>query len=73
MGSVHGGTFDAEINVTLNATLVATDFAGRLLQLDRWLFLANLFGSSGTSCAAAALHVGRLAIACRRMGTLLVP
>jgi hypothetical protein len=45
MGAVHGGTFDAEINVTLKAAFVATDFAGRLLQLDRWLFRADLLGS----------------------------
>ncbi len=65
MGTVHGGT--------INATIDATHFAGRLFQLDRRLFLADLFGSSGTTRSTTSVYIRRPPFVGRRVGTVLVP
>lgn len=54
---VHGGTRDA--------TLIAIRFFGRLFIDDRRLFPTDLFDAAGTTRPTTALHIRRLAFACR--------
>ena len=65
---------DADI-VAVSATTVRRVLrdAGCLPDNDSWMLRANLLSSPRATCSAVALHLGRLALTGRRMGTILVP